>query len=138
MDVASPATAARSRTLRVERNEAQAERAEAVGVPERYYRLRGDDGAGVGADGAPEGALDHLFPVRPVSLLDEARHHLGVEAGVETDAHAFQLAAKPAGVDEVAVVGDCARAQRRVVAGDRVGVLRAAGASRRVPGVAEG
>ena len=59
-------------------------------------------------------------------VLDEPRHHLGVERGVEHGALLLELLAQRFGVEEVAVVRDRAGAELRVMEWQRVGVLGAA------------
>jgi len=72
-----------------------------------------------------------------VGVLDEARHDFGVERGLERDALLLQLSPQRVGVQEVAVVRQRTRAQRRVMERKRMRVLGPAGAGGRVPGVAE-
>ena len=71
-------------------------------------------------------------------VLDQPRHDLGVEAGLEDHALLDQLGTQSVSVEQVAVVGDRARAEQRMVKRNRVGILGSAGSRRRVARVAEG
>src|SRR5579859_2393896 len=117
--------------------ESDAQRPEAERVAQRDELVGRDDAARVRADHAGERAPHDLLPRPAMRVLDEARHHLGVEPGLERRALLLELDAQCLRVQQVAVVGDSARTELRVMERQRVRVLRARRAGGRVPGVAE-
>src|SRR5438105_8714089 len=111
------------RGLSWERDVADAQRPETERVAERDQLVGRDDAAGVGSYHARERPADHLLPRPAVRVLDEPRHHLGIEPGFENDALVLQLRAEGFRVEQVAVVRDGARAKAWVLKGKRMRVL---------------
>ena len=115
----------------------QAERAHAERVAHGEEGVGREDDEGVGALDASHHVGDALRPGVAGREGEDAGDDLGVGRGGELVALLLQVGAQRLGVDEVAVVaeGDLA-----VGAGDaeRLGVLQAAGAGRRVAVVADG
>ena len=126
------------RRLAGQRYEADAQRPEAVWIAQRDELVGRDDAARVRADDAREGAPHDLLPCPAMRVLDEPRHHLGVQPGLEGRALLLELDAQGLRVQQVAVVGDGAGTELRVMERKRVRVLGARRAGGRVPSVAEG
>ena len=115
----------------------QAERSHAEGVAHGEQGVGREDDEGVGALDASHHVGEALRPGASGREGEDAGHDLGVGRRRELVALLLQVGAQRLGVDEVAVV---AERDLAVGAGDaeRLGVLQAAGAGRRVAGVADG
>src|SRR5437879_5318723 len=89
-----------------ERYEADAKRPEPEWISERDELVGRDDAARIRAYHAGERAPHDLLPRPAVGVLDEPRHHLGVQTGFEGRALLFELQSQGLRVEQVAVVGD--------------------------------